>query len=118
MFIFYKLRYYSIYLFEHSTCRYIRLNTLNALHVHGPCFNAPYFYTQIYLPRVNGLEVVDGRAGLVASSHQVSQISVHIDRHLVPHPGVLVHVLERLLSTADVQHPVVDSKNLKWFLRA
>ena len=77
-----------------------------------------FFKTKLYLPRVNGLEVVDRRAGLVASSHQVSQVSVHVDRHLVPHPRVLVHVLERLLSTADVQHPVVDSKNLKRFFRA
>ena len=33
----------SIYLYEGSTCRYVRLNTLNVLHVHGPCFNAPSF---------------------------------------------------------------------------
>ena len=32
----------SIHLYECSTCRYVRLNTLNVLHVHGPCFNAPY----------------------------------------------------------------------------
>ena len=24
-----------------STCRSVRLNALNVLHVHGPCFNAP-----------------------------------------------------------------------------
>ena len=30
-----------IYLYEHSTCRYVRLNTLNVRHVHGPRFNAP-----------------------------------------------------------------------------
>ena len=31
----------SIYLYERSTCRYVRLNALNVLNVHGPCFNAP-----------------------------------------------------------------------------
>ena len=30
-----------IYLYERSKCRYIRLNALKVLHVHGPCFNAP-----------------------------------------------------------------------------
>ena len=30
-----------IYLSECSTCRYVRLNTLNKMHIHGPCFNAP-----------------------------------------------------------------------------
>ena len=29
------------YLYEHFMCRYIRLNALNVLHVHEPCFNAP-----------------------------------------------------------------------------
>ena len=29
------------YLYKRSMCRYVRLNTLNVLHVHGPCFNAP-----------------------------------------------------------------------------
>ena len=28
-------------LYERSTCRYVRLNTLSVLQVHGPCFNAP-----------------------------------------------------------------------------
>ena len=32
-----------IYLYELSTCRYIRLNALNVLQVHGPRFNAPVF---------------------------------------------------------------------------
>ena len=41
----------SIYLYEGSTCRYVRLNTLNVLHVHGPCFNAPDTNkTKIYIP--------------------------------------------------------------------
>ena len=30
-----------VYLYESSTCRYVRLNALNVLYVHGPCFNAP-----------------------------------------------------------------------------
>ena len=30
-----------VQLYEHSTCRYVRLNALNVLHVHGPRFNAP-----------------------------------------------------------------------------
>ena len=29
------------YLYERSTCRYVRLNALNLLHVHGPRFYAP-----------------------------------------------------------------------------
>ena len=33
-----------IYLYERSTCRYVGLNALNLLHIHGPCFNAPYFW--------------------------------------------------------------------------
>ena len=33
-----------IYLYERFTCRYVRLNTLNVLHVSGPCFNAPIIY--------------------------------------------------------------------------
>ena len=32
-----------IYLDEHNMCRYVRLNALNVLHVHGPWFNAPVF---------------------------------------------------------------------------
>ena len=32
-----------IHLYEGSTCRYVRLNALNVLHAHGPCFNAPFF---------------------------------------------------------------------------
>ena len=31
-----------IYLYERSTCRYVRLNALNVLH--GPCFNAPWLF--------------------------------------------------------------------------
>ena len=31
------------YIYEHSTCRYVRLNALNVLHVYGSCFNAPKF---------------------------------------------------------------------------
>ena len=30
------------YLYECSTCRYVRLNALNALHAHRPCFNSPF----------------------------------------------------------------------------
>ena len=30
-----------IYLYEHSMCMNVRLNALNVLQVHGPCFNAP-----------------------------------------------------------------------------
>ena len=30
-----------IYLYERSMCRYIRLNTLKVLQIHGPRFNAP-----------------------------------------------------------------------------
>ena len=34
-----------------STCRYVRLNALNVLHIHGPCFHAPLYqgfhYVQI-----------------------------------------------------------------------
>ena len=29
--------------FERSMCKCVRLNALNALHVHGPCFNAPLY---------------------------------------------------------------------------
>ena len=32
----------GMYLYEQSTCRYVRLNALNVLHIHGPCFNAPF----------------------------------------------------------------------------
>ena len=31
-------------LYERSTCRYIRLNALNVLHIHGPNFNTPVIY--------------------------------------------------------------------------
>ena len=31
----------SIYLYERSTCRYVRLNALNVLHVPRPLFVAP-----------------------------------------------------------------------------
>ena len=31
-----------IYLYETSTCKYVRLNALNILHIHGPRFNAPH----------------------------------------------------------------------------
>ena len=31
----------SIYIYDLSTCWYVRLNTLNVLHGHGPRFNAP-----------------------------------------------------------------------------
>ena len=34
-----------MYLYEHSTCRYVRSNSLHILYVHGPCFNAPYVLT-------------------------------------------------------------------------
>ena len=30
-----------LYIYEHSMCWYVRLNTFNALPVHGPRFNAP-----------------------------------------------------------------------------
>ena len=47
----------SIYLYERSTCRYSRLNALNVLHVHGPCFNAPEicsnFFTRSGLAALN-----------------------------------------------------------------
>ena len=34
-----------IYLYEHSTYRYVRLNALNRLQVHGPSrFNAPFYW--------------------------------------------------------------------------
>ena len=32
-----------IYISERSTCRYVWLNTLKVLHVHGPCFKAPNY---------------------------------------------------------------------------
>ena len=37
----------SIYLYERSTCRYIKLIALNVLHVHGPRFNAPNLFSDI-----------------------------------------------------------------------
>ena len=36
-----KAQELSIYVYEHSTCRYVRLNALNVLHVPPPCFIAP-----------------------------------------------------------------------------
>jgi len=71
------------------------------------------------VPRVDGLEVVDGgrAGGLVAAAKQVAEVSVDVDCHLVPHPRVLVHVFEELLAAADVKHPVVDTKHLERLFR-
>ena len=38
-----------VYLYEGSMSRYVRLNALYVLHVHGPSFNAPYLITTIKL---------------------------------------------------------------------
>ena len=32
----------QIHLYEHSTCRYVRLNALNVLNINGHCFTAPW----------------------------------------------------------------------------
>ena len=32
---------FSIFIYKHGTCRYVRLKALNVLNVHGPRFNAP-----------------------------------------------------------------------------
>ena len=42
-----------IYIYERSKCRYVKLNTLNILHVHGPRSNAPLNLTGKYAPRLS-----------------------------------------------------------------
>ena len=41
-------------------CRYVRLNTLNVMRVHGPCFNAPKsfatFINKLWLEPVDMLQ--------------------------------------------------------------
>ena len=42
----------TLNIYEHSTWRYVRLNALNVLNVHGPCFNAPKYTPQTLLLKI------------------------------------------------------------------
>ena len=40
------------HLYERSTCRYVRINALKVLHVHGPCSNAPWREVVLVVHRI------------------------------------------------------------------
>ena len=107
-----QVRFRLKYLYERSTYRYVRLNALNVLHIHGPCFNAPLWRASLILQDLVSLLVrpslpesagrtlllsflfwADQQEGSAVSPHKIGGLASRVCRSTLNSGGLTQNML-------------------------